>query len=106
MNTKRWATAIVLLFGVLVSSYIFFVRPWEMRWGATDEELAMALPGDSAVCGASGPSCPSGEVASVSTRAVTIHAPAATVWSWLIETGVGRGGWFSFPFQSWSRRIS
>ncbi len=95
MNTKRWAIAIILLLVGLVSSYVFFIRSWEMRWGATDEELAMELPGDSAICGASGPSCPSGDVVSVSTRAVTIHAPAATVWRWLIETGVGRGGWFS-----------
>jgi hypothetical protein len=91
----RHTLIIIALFALFIGSYVTIVRPWEMRWGATDEELAMALPGDSAICGASGPSCHSGDVASVSTRAVTIHAPAATVWGWLIETGVERGGWFS-----------
>ena len=79
----------------LIVAYVLVIRPWEMRWGASDAEIASALPGDSALCGASGPGCSSGDVVSVSTRAVTIKAPTATVWRWLIQTGVGRGGWFS-----------
>jgi hypothetical protein len=95
MKPKRWAVAILLLLVILVLSYSFFVRPWDLRWGATDEEVSMTLPGDSAICGASGQGCPSGQVVSISTRAVTIHAPAAMVWRWLIQTGIGRGGWYS-----------
>ncbi len=95
MKPKRWAIAALLLLVTLVVSYSFFVRPWDLRWGATAEEVSMTLPGDSAPCGASGQGCPSGPVVSVSTRAVTIHAPPATVWQWLIQTGIGRGGWYS-----------
>lgn len=97
MNSRIWRNILMLmaLGAAFVAAYILIIRPWEMRWGATDAEIAMTLPGDSAPCGATGPSCSSGEVISVSTRAVTIHAPAAAVWHWLIETGVGRGGWFS-----------
>lgn len=36
------------------------------------------------------------DILSTSTRTVTIHAPAATVWRWLIQTGVGRGGWIFY----------
>jgi hypothetical protein len=32
-----------------VFAYIFVIRPWHMRWGATDQEVAMALPGDAIV---------------------------------------------------------
>src|ERR671932_2325058 len=85
MNLKRFAIAIVLLLGVLVASYIAVIRPWHLRWGATDAEVTMALPGDEEAR----------EPIATSTRAVTIHAPAATVWRWLIQTGIGRGGWYS-----------
>jgi hypothetical protein len=76
---------VITLITAFVGSYVWIVRPWEMRWGATDDEVNMALPQDGRT----------DDVLSVSTRAVTIHAPAATVWRWLIQTGVGRGGWYS-----------
>lgn len=31
-----------------------------------------------------------------STRAVTINAPAAGVWPWLVQLGAGRGGMYSY----------
>jgi hypothetical protein len=31
----------------------------------------------------------------VCTRAITIDAPAAAVWPWLVQVGCGRGGWYS-----------
>jgi hypothetical protein len=69
--------------------YTFAIRPYHMRWGATEREVAMALPGDSAM--------PAN--AAVSTRAITIHAPAATVWAWLVQTGQNRGGgWHSYDW--------
>jgi hypothetical protein len=35
----------VVSFGV----YLRFVRPWQLRWGATDEEVGRAMPGDDIV---------------------------------------------------------
>ena len=29
------------------------------------------------------------------TRGVTVHAAPEQVWSWLIQTGYGRGGWYT-----------
>ena len=50
--------------------YFKIVRPWTMRWGATDEEVARSLPGDSIV-----------EKADFNaTRAITIDAPPELVW--------------------------
>lgn len=34
---------------VTVAAYALFVRPWHLRWGATEEELKMSLPGDDLV---------------------------------------------------------
>jgi hypothetical protein len=35
---------------------------------------------------------------SVSTRAITIDAPASAVWPWLAQVGYHRGGWYSYDF--------
>ena len=29
-----------------IAAYALMVRPWHLRWGATDEELTEPLPGD------------------------------------------------------------
>ena len=61
-------------------------RPWYSKWGATPEEVKMTLPGDEFV--------PSPVL--VSTRAITIQAPASAVWPWLVQMGQGRGGLYSY----------
>lgn len=61
------------------------IRPWMLRWGATDEEARMPLPGDELVP----------NPAIESTRAVTIQAPLDAVWPWLAQTGQDRGGFYS-----------
>jgi hypothetical protein len=81
--------AIAALTIVLGATYGLIIRPYHLRWGATDQELALALPGAAATLPA-GP---------ISTRAITIHAPAATVWAWLVQTGQNRGGgWHSYAW--------
>ena len=55
--------------------YLRFVRPWQVRWGATGEEVARPMPGD----GIAGPG------ARCTTRAVTIQAPAGQVWPLLAQ---------------------
>jgi hypothetical protein len=56
------------------------------RWGATCEEVARVLPGDDGV--------PRPQIAS--TRAIPIHAPATTVWPWLVQMGWKKAGWYSY----------
>ena len=73
---------------VLVLAYWFLARPWYARWGATVDELAMQLPGDAIVPDAN----------MVSTRAVTVHAPAAQIYPWLVQIGQGRGGMYSYEW--------
>jgi hypothetical protein len=59
---------------------------WRTRWGATDSEVHRPLPGDDLV--------PRPDWAY--THAVTIDAPRAAVWPWLVQIGQGRGGFYSY----------
>ena len=56
-----------------------------MNWGAMAAEQRMALPGDP----------PPGDVALRFTRAITIRAPAAEVWRWVVQMGQDRAGFYS-----------
>src|SRR4051812_48031063 len=61
------------------------LRPWHRRWGATDAEVAAAMPGDDRV--------PRAQLRC--TRAITIAAPPAEVWPWLVQVGCLRAGWYA-----------
>jgi len=79
--------ALTVALAAIVGSFYFFVRPWYLRWGATDEELRRVLPSDAIV----------GDLtASQETRAITIHAGVDRVWPWLAQLGQDRGGFYSY----------
>jgi hypothetical protein len=61
-------------------------RQHSLRWGARQEEVARALPGDERL--------PHADL--VATRAITIAAPAEDVWPWLVQLGHGRGGFYTY----------
>lgn len=61
-------------------------RRWYNRWGATDEEVRRPLPGDDIIANPK-----MGYI-----HAVTIRAPAAQIWPWLVQMGQGRGGLYSY----------
>jgi hypothetical protein len=70
------------------SLYLLVVRPWHLRWGATDAEVRQPLPGDELV--------PESKL--VATRAISIRAPASQVWPWLVQLGQGRAGLYSYEW--------
>ena len=72
--------------GMAAVVYGLWMRPRLMRWGATDEEVQGPYPGKEVV--------PEGRRSS--TMAVTIEAPPAQVWPWLVQLGWDRGGWYSW----------
>src|SRR5919202_386035 len=45
----RLLRPLAVLGAVLPWAYTFVIRPWHLRWGATDEELDKPLPGDELV---------------------------------------------------------
>ncbi len=61
------------------------LRHWHLRWGAHPDEVAAELPGDDFLARAQ----------FRSTRAITIKAPPACVWPWLVQVGCLRGGFYS-----------
>lgn len=76
-----------------LAGYVRFLRPKQLRWGATDEEVARPMPLD-------------GEVQDptfVSTRAVTIGARPDEIWLWLAQIGESpRAGYYSYE---WIERL-
>src|SRR6266496_1858191 len=83
--TRRGRTAALALLAAL---YPLLRRPI-LTWGATSEEVVSRLPGDELLEDADG----------VSTRAITIDAPAASVWAWLAQMGPSpRGGAYTYDW--------
>jgi hypothetical protein len=72
--------------GLIVVGFFGFYRPWQLKWGATPEELARIMPGDEVV--------PSPTFNA--TRAVTIDAAPKAIWPWIVQIGFGRAGWYSY----------
>ena len=87
MNRARGFVFATAALGAGVSAvYVTVVRPWALRWGATDQEAARRSPGDGVVQRAD----------FVATRAITIHATADQGWPWLVQIGSGRADWYSY----------
>ncbi len=64
------------------------MRGWCLNWGATKGETARIMPGDEFL--------PSADL--VTTRAVTVNAPAKAIWPWLVQMGPGRGGAYTYDW--------
>ncbi|MDQ1397693.1 MAG: hypothetical protein QOG64_2952 [Acidimicrobiaceae bacterium] len=82
--SSRFTNAVAIVVGAAVCAR--FVRRRQLRWGATDDEVAADLPGDQLLLHAD----------RSATRALTIAAPANEIWPWLAQMGQGRGGLYSY----------
>jgi len=89
--TKRIFGRVIpgIIFLLLVLFLLFTItRSVIHRWGATDSELALTLPGDELV-----------EQPLISwTHAITIDARPDHVWQWIAQMGDTRAGFYSFTF--------
>lgn len=83
---KKISIGLAVIAAAASGAYLLFIRPWHLRWGATDEEVLRVLPGDDLTP----------HPYHVSTRAITIKASAAAIWPWLVQVGYKRGGWYSY----------
>jgi hypothetical protein len=70
------------------AAYAARARPRMMRWGATEHELQREWPGDAF----------SPDPETETTRAVTIQAPVADVWRWIVQIGQDRAGFYSYEW--------
>ena len=84
---RRYGAGIAITAGA-AAVYVLLARRWQLRWGATAQELAGPLPGDELIA----------KPDLTATRALTVRAPAARVWPWIAQLGQGRGGLYSYDF--------
>ncbi len=85
-----WALGVLVVLVALVvlaALYWLVIKPWHLRWGATDAEVSMVMPGDELISGAE-----------PATRAISIQAPPEAVWPWLVQLGFGKAGWYSYDW--------
>lgn len=85
-SSQGYQAAGFLTLAVLAAVYGLVVRPRQLTWGATADEVARPLPGDDLV------PFPTFNA----TRAITIFVPPEQVWPWLVQAGLGRAGWYSY----------
>lgn len=69
-------------------AYLGLIRPWQLRWGAGDEEVSRLMPGDDLV----------DRPTFNATRAVTVAARPEHIWPWLLQIGINRAGWYSYDW--------
>jgi hypothetical protein len=86
-KVARIARAASAAVGVAAASYPLY-RNRCLTWGATPDEVAMNLPGDELL--------PDADL--VTTRAIGISAPPASIWPWLVQMGSGRGGVYTYDW--------
>ena len=80
---KRFFAGIGIALLTLTIGY-GLLRPFHLRWGATDADIARPMPGDLG--------------GSRWTRAILIDAAPEQIWPWLLQFGQGRGGWYSYDW--------
>jgi hypothetical protein len=78
----------LLAIPVAALAYMRIVRPWQLTWGATADEVEQGMPGDELV----------EHPTLCATRAITIAAPPERVFPWLVQVGVHRAGWYSYDW--------
>jgi hypothetical protein len=84
MRLLSWRV-VLGVYAALLIVYVATIHPWLMSWGATEAEQSLALPGDELAA----------SPATYFTRAITIEAPPAQVWPWLVQIGQDRAGFYS-----------
>lgn len=83
---KRLSGVVIAWLVLVYVALVVAIRPWTIQWGTTAAERAMTLPGDQLV-----------PVAHYRIdHGITINAPTTAVWSWLIQIGQDRGGFYSY----------
>lgn len=71
---------------ILLTIYLFLIRPAQLRWGATQEEIGRSMPGDELVA----------DPTFVATRAITIRGGPEKIWPWIVQMGYDRAGYYGY----------
>jgi hypothetical protein len=79
---------LALVAAVAAIAATWAVRRASLRWGASNGELRMPLPGDNFL--------PTPDLRA--TRAITIKASSSHVWPWVAQLGQNRGGFYTYDW--------
>jgi len=72
---------------IIILAYIFCARPFQLKWGATLNEVSKSMVGDERI----------GENPSFfATRAITINDIPEKIWPWIIQMGYERAGFYGY----------
>jgi len=86
LNLFKRILAILMLLALVISAYLLWARPYQLNWGATEQEINQVMPGDQLD--------PQPEF--FSTRAITISGTPEEIWPWLLQMGYGRAGYYGY----------
>jgi hypothetical protein len=78
--------AVIALIGLVLMAYLRWARPYQLRWGATQEELQRSMPGDEL----------NPNPKFLATRAITIKGKPEDIWPWLVQMGYRRAGFYGY----------
>lgn len=78
--------AILTVLAVVFAFYVFLARPYQLQWGATNQEVNRPMPGDELR--------PNPDF--LATRAITIEDNPEKIWPWLLQMGYGRAGFYGY----------
>ncbi|MBC2723056.1 hypothetical protein [Desulfosporosinus sp.] len=86
LNLFKRILATLILMALVISAYLLWARPYQLNWGATEQEMNQVMPGDHLD--------PQPEF--FSTRAITIKGTPEEIWPWLLQMGYGRAGYYGY----------
>ncbi len=72
--------------GLVMAAYSRWVRPFHLRWGASEAEVRRPVPGDERIANPQ----------YLATRAITIQARPEEIWPWLVQMGYKRAGFYGY----------
>lgn len=87
---RFWRILLIAIgvWAVATTVYLLILWPWMQFWGATDAEIHATLPGDDIVPNAN----------LQTTKGVTVQASPESIYPWLLQIGVDRGGMYSYDW--------
>lgn len=78
--------AVLVLIAVILTIYLLFARPYQLTWGATQDEIHRSMPGDEL----------NPDPKFLATRAITIKGRPEEIYPWLLQMGYGRAGFYGY----------
>jgi hypothetical protein len=78
--------SVVAFLVILITLYLYLIRPSQLHWGATAQEVDRAMPGDNLVANPT----------FVATRAITIRGRPEDIWPWIVQMGYNRAGYYGY----------